>query len=69
MSKEALSDILKKYRTRKRLATELDVAELTLIRWEQNGTGPPVTRIGRQVLYSIAGTERWLAALEDQTAA
>jgi hypothetical protein len=56
--------ILGKYRTRKQLADELDVAELTLIRWEQDQKGPPVTRIGRQVLYSISGTERWLAALE-----
>ena len=58
------SEILKKYRTRKQLAKELDISELTLTRWEQDRKGPPVTRIGRQVLYSISGTERWLAALE-----
>jgi hypothetical protein len=63
------SEILSKYRSRKALAKELDVAELTLIRWEQAGTGPPVTRIGRQVLYTIAGTAKWLASLEETTAA
>lgn len=60
--------ILNKYRSRKTLAKELDVAELTLVRWEQSGCGPPVTRIGRQVLYSIAGTARWLASLENTAA-
>ena len=62
------TEILKKYRTRKQLAEQLDVAELTLIRWEQDRKGPPVTRIGRQVLYSINGTDRWLASLEDAAA-
>jgi hypothetical protein len=61
-------EILSRYRTRKALAEKLGVAELTLVRWEQDRKGPPVTRIGRQVLYSITGTERWLAALEDQAA-
>jgi hypothetical protein len=62
------TEILKNYRTRKQLAADLNVAELTLIRWEQDRKGPPVTRIGRQVLYSRAGTERWLASLEDAAA-
>jgi hypothetical protein len=61
-------ELLKKYRSRKKLAEALDVAELTLVRWEQNGTGPPVTRIGRQVMYSIEGTQKWLASLEETAA-
>jgi predicted DNA-binding transcriptional regulator AlpA len=62
-------DILSKYRTRKQLAAKLGVAELTLIRWEQDGKGPPPVRIGRSVYYSISGTQRWLVSLEDAAAA
>jgi hypothetical protein len=58
------TDILSNYRTRKDLAVELNVAEMTLIRWELDHKGPPVTRIGRQVLYSKTGTEQWLRSLE-----
>jgi hypothetical protein len=39
-------------------------AELTLITWEKDGKGPPVTRIGRDVVYSIPSVERWLKAQE-----
>jgi hypothetical protein len=63
------TEILKDYRTRKGLAAALNVAELTLIRWEQDGKGPPVTRIGRQVFYSKAGTDKWLRSLEEEDVA
>jgi hypothetical protein len=52
--------ILNDYIPRKDLATELDVAEGTLIRWEKDGKGPPVTRIGRDVKYHIPSFKKWL---------
>ena len=35
-------------------------AEITLIQWEKDGKGPPVTRVGRDVLYFIPSIDRWL---------
>jgi hypothetical protein len=43
-------------------------SEFTLIAWEKDGRGPPVTRVGRDVIYSIPSAERWLASLEDAAA-
>ncbi len=39
-------------------------SEITLITWERDGKGPPVTRIGRDVVYFIPSIERWLRAQE-----
>ena len=56
---------------RKQLAKELGerlrgrpYSEFTLIAWERDGRGPPVTRVGRDVLYSIPSVEKWLQAQE-----
>jgi hypothetical protein len=35
-------------------------AEITLINWERDGRGPPVTRVGRDVSYFIPSIEKWL---------
>jgi hypothetical protein len=59
------------YISRKQLAKELGkrlrgrpYSEFTLISWEKDGKGPPVTRIGRDILYSIPSVEKWLQAQE-----
>jgi len=59
--------VAQEFLTRKQMAKHLGervrgkaYAELTLIEWEKNGYGPPVTRIGREVLYSLAAFETWL---------
>ena len=39
-------------------------AEITLIMWEKEGKGPPVTRIGRDVVYFIPSIEKWLRSQE-----
>lgn len=52
--------ILDEYISRKQLAADLKLAEATLIRWEKDGKGPPVTRIGRDVVYSIPSFKKWL---------
>lgn len=61
--------------TRKELAKELGerlrgrpYSEFTLMAWERDGRGPPVTRIGRDVLYSVASIEKWLRSREDAAA-
>jgi hypothetical protein len=43
-------------------------SEFTLMAWEKDGRGPPVTRVGRDVIYSIPSAERWLASLEKAAA-
>ncbi|TYL83612.1 hypothetical protein [Bradyrhizobium cytisi] len=35
-------------------------SEITLIGWERDGRGPPVTRIGRDVVYFIPSIEKWM---------
>jgi hypothetical protein len=63
------------YIGRKALAKELGerlrgkpYAELTLIHWERDGRGPPATRVGRDVVYSISSVEKWLRSQEKAAA-
>jgi hypothetical protein len=35
-------------------------SEIALITWEKDGKGPPVTRVGRDVVYFIPSIEKWL---------
>ena len=36
----------------------------TLINWELDGKGPPVTRVGRDVTYFWPSVEKWLRSQE-----
>jgi len=47
-------------------AAELKVCGRTLDRWRRLGEGPPVTKIGRRVLYRRVSVQKWLAAQEQQ---
>lgn len=58
------TDILKDYISRDDLAAKIGKSVKTLVRWELDGKGPPVTRIGRDVFYSIPSFEKWLKAQE-----
>jgi hypothetical protein len=58
------TEILKDYISRDELAARLGKTVKTLVRWENDGNGPPVTRIGRDVLYSIPSFEKWLKQQE-----
>jgi hypothetical protein len=65
------TDFASNYISRKVLARELGerlrgrpYSEMTLIAWERNGKGPPVTRVGRDVLYAISSVEKWLKQQE-----
>ena len=63
-----MSELLKDYMPRPELAAEIGFCEKTLIRWEMDGKGPPVTRIGRQVLYRKSSVEKWLRDQERSAA-
>jgi hypothetical protein len=58
------TDILKDYISRDDLATQLGKSVKTLIRWELDGRGPPVVRVGRDVLYFIPSVQKWLREQE-----
>jgi hypothetical protein len=72
----ATQEIAADYIPRKTLAVELGkrmrgrpYSEFTLIAWERDGKGPPVTRIGRDVVYRATSVEKWLQAQEKRTSA
>jgi hypothetical protein len=64
----AMTELLKDYIPRKALAEEIGYTEKTLINWELNHKGPPVTRVGRRILYFRPSVERWLRSLEERAA-
>jgi predicted site-specific integrase-resolvase len=50
-------------------AAELGVCKRTLDRWRKLGEGPPVTKLGRRVLYRRSSLEAFLLAREQRTSA
>lgn len=67
----AITEITADLISRKQLATELGerlrgkpYSEFTLMAWERDNKGPPITRIGRDVFYNLASVEKWLRSLE-----
>jgi hypothetical protein len=62
------TEILKDYVSREQLAVNIGKSTKTLVRWELDGRGPPVTRIGRDVLYYLPSVEKWLRS-QEKTAA
>jgi Helix-turn-helix domain len=56
--------ILADYINTEQLAAELNVTPLTIVRWRRRKIGPPITYLGRRILYRRASVERWLAARE-----
>jgi hypothetical protein len=45
-------------------AKVLETKRRTLSRWEANGVGPPITRLGHRVLYRKASLLEWLNSQE-----
>jgi hypothetical protein len=58
------SNLLQDYISRDELAHQLRCNARTLIRWEEQRTGPPVTRIGKRVFYHVPSVQLWLAACQ-----
>ena len=58
------NSLLSDYLDEKQTAVGLNIATKTLRRWEEKGEGPPITRMGRRVLYSKKAIALWLASCE-----
>lgn len=56
--------LLADFLTHSEAAAELKICERTLDRWRRLGEGPPITRLGRRVLYRRASLLAWLQARE-----
>jgi hypothetical protein len=59
-----VGSLLRDYHTEESLAREIGVTIRTLRRWRKERQGPPITHVGRKVVYSHEGLRRWLAANE-----
>ena len=55
-------DPLAGFTPRAELAKQIGRSERTLARWERLRIGPPVTRIGRLILYDDEEFRAWLKA-------
>jgi predicted site-specific integrase-resolvase len=65
-ARDCNGEVLEGYLTRREAARQVRRSEQALIRWENEGYGPPVTRVGRQVLYKKSSLSKWLEAREEQ---
>ncbi len=54
--------LLAEYLTEETAADELNVSTRTLKRWRDLGGGPPITHLGRRILYHRGKLKSWLAA-------
>lgn len=59
--------IEKDFATRSRLKELFGKSERWWLRLERAGQGPPIVRLGRTPLYSLAAVRDWLTALEKGT--
>jgi predicted site-specific integrase-resolvase len=48
------------------LARALSISTKTLDRWRIDGTGPPITKLGRRTYYSKTGVATWLGTREQK---
>ena len=60
--------VLSDYFTQEEAATELKVTERTLDRWQRLREGPPITRLGRRILYRRSSLQAWLRRREGNAA-
>jgi hypothetical protein len=59
-----IENLLADFLTQDEVAAELNVCKRTLDRWRRLDDGPPVTKLGRRILYRRASVQKWLAAQE-----
>jgi hypothetical protein len=60
------TSLLDEYLQPAELAAELNVCTKTLDRWRIEGSGPPITKIGRKPYYSKTGVVIWLREREQR---
>ncbi|SDG73842.1 MULTISPECIES: helix-turn-helix domain-containing protein [Pelagibacterium] len=56
--------ILDGFLTTEELAEEIGVHRTTLAKWRMERRGPPFTRLGKRILYSVERLRAWLEANE-----
>jgi excisionase family DNA binding protein len=56
--------LLSDYFTQEEAATELKVSPRTIDRWRRLDEGPPITKLGRRILYRRSSVQAWLRARE-----
>jgi predicted DNA-binding transcriptional regulator AlpA len=56
--------LLADFPTRDEAAAELKICERTLDRWRRLGEGPPITKLGRRVLYRRSSLQAWIRTRE-----
>jgi hypothetical protein len=56
--------LLPDFLTQEEAAAELKVCKRTLDRWRRLGEGPPITRLGRRILFRRSSSQAWLRARE-----
>ena len=54
--------VLNGYITRDELADQLGKSVRTMIRWEREQIGPPVTRFGNSTRYNLDDVRAWLVS-------
>jgi len=57
-------NLLADFLTQDEAAAELKVCERTLDRWRKLDEGPPITKLGRRILYRRSSVQKWLTAQE-----
>jgi hypothetical protein len=57
-------DVLADFLTQDEAAAELKVCERTLDRWRRLDEGPPITKLGRRILYRRSSLQAWLCERE-----
>jgi len=61
---EQKSSILDDYMNEAECGAELGIAPITLAIWRMQKKGPPITRLGRRILYRKESVRAWLASQE-----
>lgn len=56
--------LLADFLTQDEAAAELKVCQRTLDRWRRLSEGPPITKLGRRILYRRSSVQAWLRARE-----
>jgi hypothetical protein len=59
-----IENLLADFLTQEEAAAELQVCARTLDRWRRLDEGPPITKLGRRVLYRRTSLQAWLRTRE-----
>jgi hypothetical protein len=59
-----IENLLADFLTQEEAAAALKVCDRTLDRWRRLDEGPPVTKLGRRILYRRSSLHAWLRARE-----